>query len=184
MPRASWRGFLRLSLVSCPIYLSPATTRTKPIRLHQVWQPALALIVGLAVHTVRRPPPELESADRRDSWPRHYFGVRRVRRFTRSARARISPAKHRMQAAAPRPPNTAISNASAAAKPSAIAPTPIKKPTSNAHAPALIANRRRFSLKSMLISETGSSRSSVSSNCHRGAVSSTIRFYLSGVIEG
>jgi DNA end-binding protein Ku len=39
MPRASWRGFLRLSLVSCPIYLSPATTRTKPIRLHQVWQP-------------------------------------------------------------------------------------------------------------------------------------------------
>ena len=40
MPRASWRGFLRLSLVSCPIYLSLATTRTKPIRLHQVWQPA------------------------------------------------------------------------------------------------------------------------------------------------
>ena len=41
MPRASWRGFLRLSLVSCPIYLSPATTRTKTIRLHQVRQPAL-----------------------------------------------------------------------------------------------------------------------------------------------
>lgn len=40
MPRASWRGFLSLSLVSCPVYLSPATTRAKPIRLHQVWQPA------------------------------------------------------------------------------------------------------------------------------------------------
>jgi DNA end-binding protein Ku len=39
MPRASWKGFLRLSLVSCPIYLSPAATRTKSIRLHQVWQP-------------------------------------------------------------------------------------------------------------------------------------------------
>ena len=39
MPRASWKGFLRLSLVSCPIYLSPATTRTKSIRLHQVWHP-------------------------------------------------------------------------------------------------------------------------------------------------
>ena len=38
MPRASWKGFLRLSLVSCSIYLSPETTRTKPIRLHQVWQ--------------------------------------------------------------------------------------------------------------------------------------------------
>ena len=24
----------------CPIYLSPATSRTKPIRLHQVWRPA------------------------------------------------------------------------------------------------------------------------------------------------
>jgi DNA end-binding protein Ku len=35
MPRASWKGFLRLSLVSCPVYLSPATTRTKSIRLHQ-----------------------------------------------------------------------------------------------------------------------------------------------------
>jgi hypothetical protein len=32
MPRASWRGYLRLSLVSCPIYRSPATGRTKPIR--------------------------------------------------------------------------------------------------------------------------------------------------------
>ena len=39
MPRASWKGFLRLSLVSCPIYLSPASTRTRSIRLHQVWQP-------------------------------------------------------------------------------------------------------------------------------------------------
>jgi len=42
MPRPSWRGHLRLSLVSCPIYLSPATARTKPIRLHQVWQPTPA----------------------------------------------------------------------------------------------------------------------------------------------
>src|SRR6516164_1291949 len=40
MPRATWRGFLRLSLVTCPVYLSPATTGTKSIRLHQVWQPA------------------------------------------------------------------------------------------------------------------------------------------------
>jgi hypothetical protein len=46
MPRASWTGFLRLSLVSCPIYLSPATTRTKSIRLHQVWRPSAAEEVG------------------------------------------------------------------------------------------------------------------------------------------
>jgi DNA end-binding protein Ku len=39
MPRASWKGFLRLSLVSCPVYLSPATTRTKAVRLRQVWVP-------------------------------------------------------------------------------------------------------------------------------------------------
>jgi len=39
MPRANWKGFLRLSLVSCPVYLSPATNRTKTIRLNQVWVP-------------------------------------------------------------------------------------------------------------------------------------------------
>ena len=39
MPRATWKGFLRLSLVSCPVYLTPATTRTKSIRLNQVWMP-------------------------------------------------------------------------------------------------------------------------------------------------
>jgi DNA end-binding protein Ku len=39
MPRATWKGFLRLSLVSCPVYLTPAVTRTKSVRLHQVWVP-------------------------------------------------------------------------------------------------------------------------------------------------
>ena len=42
MPRASWKGFLRLSLVSCPVYLSPATTHAKSVRLHQVWVPSPA----------------------------------------------------------------------------------------------------------------------------------------------
>src|SRR5438477_354331 len=40
MLRARWRGSLRLPLMSCPIYLSPATSPTKPIRLRQVWRPA------------------------------------------------------------------------------------------------------------------------------------------------
>ena len=39
MPRPSWKGVLRLSLVSCPVYLLPATTKTKTIRLNQVWVP-------------------------------------------------------------------------------------------------------------------------------------------------
>jgi non-homologous end joining protein Ku len=39
MPRPSWRGVLRLSLVPCPVYLMPATSRTKTIRLNQVWVP-------------------------------------------------------------------------------------------------------------------------------------------------
>jgi DNA end-binding protein Ku len=39
MPRASWKGYLRLSLVSCPVYLVPATTKAKSIRLHQVRVP-------------------------------------------------------------------------------------------------------------------------------------------------
>ncbi|MGC2521631.1 MAG: Ku protein, partial [Stellaceae bacterium] len=36
MPRASWSGFLRLSLVTCPVYLSPATTESKRVRLNQL----------------------------------------------------------------------------------------------------------------------------------------------------
>jgi DNA end-binding protein Ku len=40
MPRATWKGFLRLSLVSCPIYLTPATTKAKTIRLNRIWVPS------------------------------------------------------------------------------------------------------------------------------------------------
>ena len=36
MPRPSWSGYLRLSLVSCPINLAPATSETERIRLHQI----------------------------------------------------------------------------------------------------------------------------------------------------
>jgi hypothetical protein len=54
MPRASWRGFLRLSLVSCPIYLSPAASRTKPIRL-RVWRPGLADEVWISTETGPQP---------------------------------------------------------------------------------------------------------------------------------
>lgn len=36
MPRASWNGFLRLSLVNCPVYLAPATTESKRIRFNQL----------------------------------------------------------------------------------------------------------------------------------------------------
>ena len=36
MPRPSWNGHLRLSLVSCPIYLSPATSESERIRLNMI----------------------------------------------------------------------------------------------------------------------------------------------------
>jgi DNA end-binding protein Ku len=36
MARASWNGFLRLSLVTCPVALVPATTEAKRIRLNQL----------------------------------------------------------------------------------------------------------------------------------------------------
>src|SRR5439155_16249605 len=66
MPRASWRGFLRLSLVSCPIYLSPAATRTKSIRLHQVWQPKAERGTPIADEEEEEqpvPPPRLSSVE-------------------------------------------------------------------------------------------------------------------------
>jgi DNA end-binding protein Ku len=35
-PRPYWKGFLRLSLVSCPIALYPATTEAEKVRFHQI----------------------------------------------------------------------------------------------------------------------------------------------------
>ena len=35
-PRAYWKGYLKLSLVSCPIALFPATSEREKIRFHQV----------------------------------------------------------------------------------------------------------------------------------------------------
>jgi DNA end-binding protein Ku len=35
-PRAYWKGYLRLSLVSCPISLFPATGEREKVRFHQI----------------------------------------------------------------------------------------------------------------------------------------------------
>jgi DNA end-binding protein Ku len=35
-PRAYWKGYLKLSLVSCPIQLFPATSDREKIRFHQI----------------------------------------------------------------------------------------------------------------------------------------------------
>ena len=35
-PRAYWKGYLRLSLVSCPIQLFPATSEREKVRFHQL----------------------------------------------------------------------------------------------------------------------------------------------------
>jgi DNA end-binding protein Ku len=35
-PRANWKGYLRLSLVSCPIALYPATSETEKVHFHQI----------------------------------------------------------------------------------------------------------------------------------------------------
>jgi DNA end-binding protein Ku len=35
-PRANWKGFLRLSLVTCPIALFPATSESEKISFNQI----------------------------------------------------------------------------------------------------------------------------------------------------
>src|SRR3981189_2601714 len=35
-PRANWKGFLRLSLVTCPVALYPATSDSEKISLNQI----------------------------------------------------------------------------------------------------------------------------------------------------
>jgi DNA end-binding protein Ku len=36
MPRPYWKGYLRLSLVTCPIELFPATSQSEKTRFHQI----------------------------------------------------------------------------------------------------------------------------------------------------
>src|SRR5215471_9400478 len=55
MPRASWKGFLRLSLVSCPIYLTPATTKAKTLRLNRIWVPSEEPTTIEQEHAAQRP---------------------------------------------------------------------------------------------------------------------------------
>jgi len=54
MPRASWSGFLRLSLGTCPVYLAPATTESKEtaFSLHQQFGPCLGRQVRGRAHEV------------------------------------------------------------------------------------------------------------------------------------
>ena len=35
-PRANWKGYLKLSLVSCPVALYPATSEREKVRFHQI----------------------------------------------------------------------------------------------------------------------------------------------------
>jgi len=35
-PRANWKGFLRLSLVTCPVALYPATSDTEKVPCNQI----------------------------------------------------------------------------------------------------------------------------------------------------
>src|ERR1700684_4283023 len=59
MARPYWSGQLRLSLVSCPITLSPATTDSERIRLHQI-NPATG-------HRITLQPVDAESGESVDS---------------------------------------------------------------------------------------------------------------------
>ena len=42
--RANWKGYLRLSLVSCPIALYPATSESEKVRFNQLNKPEEPLI--------------------------------------------------------------------------------------------------------------------------------------------
>ena len=48
-PRLIWTGYLRLSLVSCPIRIYPATIRSKRISLHML-NPKIHSRVGMRSH--------------------------------------------------------------------------------------------------------------------------------------
>src|SRR5262245_30007706 len=96
MPRASWKGFLRLSLVSCPVYLSPATTRAKSVRLNQVWLPRARSIEAPEAEEVEearprsagranREPAEITAAEPENVGPATRIALQPVDRVTGEA---------------------------------------------------------------------------------------------------
>ena len=36
LPRAYWKGYLKLSLVTCPVVLYPASSKSQKTRFHQI----------------------------------------------------------------------------------------------------------------------------------------------------
>ncbi len=62
MPRAYWKGFLKLSLVSCPIDVNPATTSTERISFRQINKKTGNRLRQQLVDDVTRQP--VEAADK------------------------------------------------------------------------------------------------------------------------
>ena len=76
LPRVTWKDFLRLSLVSCPIALSLAARRTKTMRFNRVWG------AGTRVRDEPSPTRPVDDAEPDDEPP-----VSRSPRITEAARA-------------------------------------------------------------------------------------------------
>jgi non-homologous end joining protein Ku len=55
-PRANWKGFLRMSLVTCPVALYPATSESEKIAFNQ-----LNRATGLGLTCERELPKQLEA---------------------------------------------------------------------------------------------------------------------------
>lgn len=51
-PRANWKGFLRLSLVTCPVALYPATSESEKVSFNQALVPPL---ICTEINAVRNP---------------------------------------------------------------------------------------------------------------------------------
>src|SRR5438874_1203985 len=52
-PRANWKGFLRLSLVTCPVALYPATSDTEKVSFNQINRSRSMVAIGRVVLTNR-----------------------------------------------------------------------------------------------------------------------------------
>ena len=83
-PRAYWKGYLKLSLVSCPIALYPATSEREKISFHQ-----------LNKHTGQRIKYRVELAAAFQSFQRQPCGESEVRQSV-IAQAWIAAAGHRI----------------------------------------------------------------------------------------
>ena len=54
-PRSFWKGYLKLSLVTCPVAMTPATTEGEKVRFHILNRNTIESSANMSIRSPARP---------------------------------------------------------------------------------------------------------------------------------